>query len=337
MALSPETRLRLNTLGWAALVLIFVVGAPILVSASPLVLGGVVLVGALLGLLMRFLWLFIRRRLSKAGWGRTALVGALALTGVAAAPIYWLVTQSALNPLSVPRVTMTDGKRQVVFQGMIHIGSPQFYRSVIYDMARARDAGYVLFYEGVHTGTPEAEAWMSAAVGTSGDLNGDYSRIAEACGLSFQGDFLDYMSNDSEVNPGRSVIADVSVTEMFAEWQRLVAARPELADQLAAREGTRGTSSGPAAVIGMVNKLGAGHEEFLAAICRGLFSVALGKKADQDFLDEVIVDFRNRRLVDRILAAPDANIYIVYGAEHLPGLFHEMKSRNPSWTIETAT
>jgi hypothetical protein len=50
----------------------------------------------------------------------------------------------------------------------------------------------------------------------------------------------------------------------------------------------------------------------------------------------VILDFRNRKLADRIAALPDADIYITYGSGHFPGLFKEMQARNPAWKI-TAT
>lgn len=63
------------------------------------------------------------------------------------APLSWLILQSALNPLALPRITLSEGSRQGVFQGMVHIGSEGFYRSVVYDMLRARDAGPVLYFE----------------------------------------------------------------------------------------------------------------------------------------------------------------------------------------------
>lgn len=52
MALSHDAVVRLTTLGWALLLILFVIGALLLWAASPLLFAGVVLVGALLGLLI---------------------------------------------------------------------------------------------------------------------------------------------------------------------------------------------------------------------------------------------------------------------------------------------
>ncbi|MEL5878786.1 hypothetical protein [Cereibacter sphaeroides] len=141
MALSHDAVVRLKTLGWALLLFLFLISAPLLSAASPLLLAGVVLVGALLGLMIH-----VARRLPRrVRWSpdrtQAALIGAALLTGLVAAPIWWLVLQPALYPLAVPRVTLSDGWREVVFQGMVHVGSEQFYRSVAYDLLRAKAGG----------------------------------------------------------------------------------------------------------------------------------------------------------------------------------------------------
>ncbi|MWP38795.1 hypothetical protein GQY15_14550 [Rhodobacter sphaeroides] len=83
MALSHDAVVRLTTLGRALLLILFVIGAPLLFA-------GVVLVGALLGLLIHA----ARRLPRRDGWppGRTraGLIGAGLLTCLVAAPVWWL-------------------------------------------------------------------------------------------------------------------------------------------------------------------------------------------------------------------------------------------------------
>ncbi|MGP3722804.1 hypothetical protein [Cereibacter sphaeroides] len=83
MALSHDAVVRLTTLGWALLLILFVIGAPLLFAE-------VVLVGALLGLLIHA----ARRLTRRDGWppGRTraGLIGAGLLTCLVAAPVWWL-------------------------------------------------------------------------------------------------------------------------------------------------------------------------------------------------------------------------------------------------------
>lgn len=338
MALSHDATIRLKTLGWALVLVLFVTGAPLLWAASPLILGGAILVGALIGLILHAGRRLLRRRSAPSGSGlRAMLIGAGLLTGLVAAPVWWLVLQPALHPLAVPRVTLSDGKRQVVFQGMVHVASEQFYRSVVYDLVRAKDAGYVLFFEGVQPGTPEAEAWLNTAVQVGGDLNAQYARIGEVCGLTFQGDFLAFVQRDEAVDPEHLVTADVSVTEMYEEWQRLVAADPALADKLPHGEGQTGSMFDMPKVLQMAAGLGDSQKDLLAAACQGVFSVVLGRGESPDELNRVILDFRNRRLADRIAGLPEADIYITYGSGHFPGLFREMQARDPDWQIVGTT
>lgn len=334
MALPHDTMIRMTTLGWAIVVLMFLIGAPLLWAASPLILCSVIIAGGLVGLLIHGLRRVFKRRSAEPGSGLNALlIGAGVLTGLVAAPVWWLVLQPAVHPLAVPRVTLSDGTRQVVFQGMVHVGSEQFYRSVSYDLIRAKDAGYVLFFEGVQPGTPEAEAWLDAATQSGGDLNAQYGRIGDVCGLSFQGDYLAFLQRDQALDPVHLVTADVTVTEMYEEWQRQVAANPALAGTLSEHSGSGKADFALPNLIALAAGLEGSQKDLLAASCRGLFSVILGHGESPDTLNAVILDFRNKRLADRIAGRPDANLYITYGSGHFPGLFREMQSLNPDWRI----
>ncbi|MCQ0971975.1 hypothetical protein MLD63_16250 [Paracoccus sp. TK19116] len=323
--------IRIQTLTWATLAILFLISAPLLWAASPLVLGMVAALGAGMGL--------ATKRVLRAYRGkrrRSMLTGAAVACSLVAAPLYWLLLQPALHPLTVPRVTLSDGTRQVVFQGMIHIGSDQFYRSVVYDMLRARDAGYVLYFEGILPGTPEATAWLNAAVHADGDLNAQYARLANACGLEFQGDFLNFVQRQAAIDPAHVVLADVSVTEVYEEWKRLVAERPEL-DQPIAPSQAAGQDLTLSKGLDFVSRLGGHQRDFLAAACRGAFTLLLGRGEDADVMNLVVLDFRNRKLADRIAAAAGQDIYIAYGSGHLAGLLEEMRKRDPSWQILSTT
>jgi hypothetical protein len=329
MALSHDATLRLKTLGWALVLILFLVGAPLLWAASPLFLAGTVFLGALAGLIGHMLWRAAGRSGAR---GRGMLIGAGLATGLVAAPGWWLILQPALHPLAVPHVTLSDGKREVVFQGMVHVGSEAFYRSVVYDLVRAKDAGYVLFFEGVRPGTPEAANWLNAVTHSGGDLNGQYAKIGAVCGLTFQGNFLSFVERGQTTDPEHLVTADVSETEMYEEWRRLVAADPSLADTLP-EEAKTGNMVDVPRLLQLAAGLKDSQKVLLAAACRGAFSMILDRAESPDALNGVILDFRNRRLADRIVAMPAADIYITYGSAHFPGLFRELHRRNADWQI----
>lgn len=263
--------IRIQTLLWTFLALLFLLSAPILWAASPLVLIVIAAAGAVLGMAVGRVIRSYRHRL-----GRAALAGAAIACTIIAGPLYWLMLQPALRPLTVPRVTLGDGARQVVFQGMVHIGSEQFYRSVVYDMIRARDAGYVLYFEWTLPGTPEATAWLDAAAHADGDLNAQYAHIGQVCGMQLQGDFLGFIQREAVIDPNHIISADVSVTEMYNEWQRLIAARPELGQAIAAADNDQPDRS-LSTVLDVISGLGDRQRDFFAAACRGAFTLLLGQ------------------------------------------------------------
>lgn len=143
MSPSPERVEQLRAVGWTLLVLLFLLSVPLLVSASPWLLLAVFAAGAILMATSGWLGAHLRRRPVARLWPRAIAAGMVASVLIAA-PLYWLVLRPAFSPLTVPRVTLTDGQRQVVFQGMTHIGSAPFYRSVAFDLMRAREAEGVL-------------------------------------------------------------------------------------------------------------------------------------------------------------------------------------------------
>lgn len=346
-------RIRIETLIGAALAVLFLLGTLVLVDASPLILLLVVLVGLVVAAIALLAARLVRRQPPRPGRSfflRSAALAVPLVTAAVAAPVYVLALQPALNPLLVPRATLTNGTREVVFQGMVHIGSDLFYRSVTYDILRARDAGYVIYYEGINPGTPEAEKWFREALSGGGDINANYAAMSDVCGLHFQGDYLDFAQADEATHPERSVAADVTSTEMQEEWQRLVAADPTLASVApveatpteapaeAPAEGGNGTqSSGMTRLLGLVSLLDDRQRGLLGTVCRGLFTYALQRPEHPGPLDAVVLDFRNRKLAERILADPAARIYVVYGSGHLPGLLADLQAADPDWTVEGAS
>lgn len=48
----------------------------------------------------------------------------------------------------MPQATLSNGSKTVVFQGMVHVGSEPFYKTVVCDIEQALSDGFVIFYEG---------------------------------------------------------------------------------------------------------------------------------------------------------------------------------------------
>lgn len=54
-------------------------------------------------------------------------------------------------PATIPKITLSNGEKIVIFQSMIHIGSASFYDDIQRDMENLRGREFVFFYEGVES------------------------------------------------------------------------------------------------------------------------------------------------------------------------------------------
>ena len=134
-SLPSRWRIRLQAIAWFLLVAAFVLGLPILLGWGYGLLIGLVLVAAVLAVASA--WLIRRFSPTAAGrtfasvWSRSLLGWTLILGVVVAAPFYYLMIVTDTRPATVPQVSLTNGSKRVVFQGMQHIGSERFYQAVI--------------------------------------------------------------------------------------------------------------------------------------------------------------------------------------------------------------
>lgn len=50
-------------------------------------------------------------------------------------------------PATLPKITISNSEKTVIFQSMVHIGSPSFYDDIERDLENLRGREYVFFYE----------------------------------------------------------------------------------------------------------------------------------------------------------------------------------------------
>lgn len=311
---------------------------------------------ALIGILVAVPVYLVRRAFASdkthVGWGKSfvpmALASSMALLALAGLPIFYLAIRAENQPLIAPQVTLTDGQRTLVLQGMSHVGSEEFYKSVVYDLENALTQGFTLFYEGVQPSPGEGDAWFSTYLAQGGNLSENYKALADVCGLRFQLDYFTLLEADRAEHPGRHVAADVSALDMKREFDRLAAQDPGF-KQWAETEAqaSKGTGGDPslAQIVGYLKDSTPGQRQIAGILCRGVFSIALQPEETADGQGEgrapysmspVILDFRNRALVERIVDSDAQKIYVTYGAEHIPGLLTLLEAQPKPWKVLSA-
>lgn len=340
----PLWRIRLQTIVWFVLVAAFLLGLPILLGWGYGLLIVLVIVAAALATVSTW----VMRKLSRAAagrplasvWARALLGWTLTLGVLMAAPFYCLMVVTETRPATVPQVSLSNGSKRVVFQGMQHIGSEHFYQAVIYDLEKALSEGYVSYYEGVQTPTPESKAFfekLSHELVGGSDLSGTYKSIGDVCGMKFQLDYFGLLEADKSEHPKRHLVADVDALELKAEYERLVREDPAFAKAHANDFQPKPAANDNAFMLRVVEwlKTGSPSQKALGGVtCRGLFSLNQpDANSKPGPMQPVILDFRNRALAQRIMQAPDDKIFITYGSAHLPGLVAELRKLDPTWTV----
>lgn len=337
--------IQLGAVLWFSLLLLGVLGLAVVGVWPWWMIGLVITAGLLLGSLS-----YLLRRLSRRGSpdfspSRTFLThasgGVLAAIGIAALPIYYIAYWVSSGPTALPLATLSNGKKTVVFQGMQHVGSEDFYKAVVFDLEKALTEGYTLFYEGVQpvSGRPDLTQWFNETLrGTKKDLSAGYKQLADSCGLTFQLTYFEPLLADKAIHPSRHVTADVTYLEMKNEYDRLLKEDPSFARAIAARASKSADGDDPiVSILAATSKATQDQKRLVAILCRGALGLSVagvvGEKDDP--MEKVILHFRNRALARFVAQSPAEKIYITYGAAHFPGFLRDLQGLDPAMKVQS--
>ncbi|MEW9804829.1 hypothetical protein ABUE31_02365 [Mesorhizobium sp. ZMM04-5] len=330
---------RLGAIIWFLLIVGCLMALPVMLDATWLLVAAAVVLALLAGALWAFLRRLISSRHGRFGhdWLKGGLAAFFVLCIAIAAPIYYIAVKTETDPALLPRAVLTNGEKTVVYQGMMHIGTERFYKQVVYDAEKALSDGYVLYYEGVQP-NPEGDKWFADNLAGGGDLSDNYRKLGEMCGLQFQLGYFDLLEKDKAVHPQSHVTADVDTLQMKQEYDRLMASDPEFAAAFQAEQAAQSNAGGDmAGAMGFLDNLTEGQKKLSGYVCRFMMSRVAKGNGEARQIDKVILDFRNRKLAERILADPHDKIYITYGAHHLEGILPLLQQADPRWRVESVS
>jgi hypothetical protein len=341
--LPHRLKIGIAAIAWFVLAVLFLISLPVVLVWPGSFLLGLIALALLLALpVLGVRWLLNRKTPGfkpLRAYVVAAMASLMVVMSLISLPVYFFSFEVNAHPSALPQVTLTNGTKTVVFQGMVHVGSEPFYKSVVYDLEKALTEGYTLFYEGVQPSPGEGDDWFRDNLADGGDLSDNYKMLGSVCGLQFQLDYFSLLSADMKVHPDRHVTADVTTLDMKREYDRLVKADPAFAAAVkqkpaAKGEDTKSGDSGPLDFLTAYAKDGSRDQKnILGILCRGLINENIGTFSSDGPLQPVILDFRNRNLVQQILTHPSKKIYITYGAAHLPGVIALLKEKDPKWKV----
>jgi hypothetical protein len=338
--LRQRAAISATAIAWALLILVFLLGLPVVLVWPKLLFFGIAALALLLGALLVGLWWALRRRDRRgwpvAAWLKASLALLMLLVGLVSLPVYYLSFEVDAHPSALPQATLSNGSKTVVFQGMMHVGSESFYKSVVYDLEKALSEGYTLFYEGVQPSPGEGDQWFRDYITGGGDLSDSYKMLGSVCGLQFQLDYFALLATDMKARPERHVTADVSALDMKREFDRLVKSDPAFAAQVRKKPAAAKAPAAGGDTLDFFTRYARdgtpAQRNILGILCRGVLNLTASQPGD-GALAPVVLDFRNRHLVKQIVEHPSKKIYITYGAAHLPGVIAVLKAQDPQWRV----
>jgi hypothetical protein len=256
-----------------------------------------------------------------------------------------------VSPLEMPRYTITNGDKTVVFQTMTHIANANFYREVQGAILQSKEDGYTYFYESVSidpkniANIPESEL---RAKKEKSHLTEVYQSLADVMGLQVQNqeDFLNLI-NDKDIN------VDATMQQLLERVDQVAHKYDKnyhpVKVKLTAEEMDKrlmGSIFGGADIdkldkgLAEMNKLPKDQKDILGFILRDIISLSSRMTTEtMDMLPsnvtEVILDYRNNILSDAIIHGPN-KIFITYGQAHLKGVMQRLQKDDPRWHIESS-
>lgn len=328
--------IRVTAILWFLAGVAFLVSVPIVAQASLWIMIGIVVVATILAGVAALVLKRVKGGHSRSRWAKGAVALVFILTAVVAFPVYYAATITQLSPAMVPQAVLSNGRKTVVFQGMQHVGTEVFFKTVVFDLEDALSRGSVAYYEGVKPSNPADDTWFDRTITGGADLSKAYRALGEVCGLHFQNDYFGLLGRDAKEHPTAHVVVDVSTAQLHAEYNRLMRVDPAFAKAMREREAQPSgeQTDGLERIVNFLRTGSAAQKETGAVLCRGYMSFA-SQRSPASEMDKLILVYRNRVLADALLAEPRRRIYVTYGAAHLPGVLTLLQKADPRWKLQT--
>ncbi|MCT4639754.1 MAG: hypothetical protein N4A72_18795 [Bacteroidales bacterium] len=207
------------------------------------------------------------------------------------------VFMSMMNDTEVVKTVITDGKKRVEYIDMIHISNNTFYNNVKEEVEKAKNRGYVLFYEYIDYTTVEGELALKSRK-FAGFLPSEegYAKVAKP--LIDKGYVVQKNSMFLNLVNNKDFRVDVTPQQMVDKYEKL---------------------------YGVIEL---DEEDINTPIGEAIRNILPSKKTEQ-----VILDYRNNYLAEAINNSEYDKIIVLYGAAHRKGLIQELRKLNNNWRV----
>lgn len=258
---------------------------------------------------------------------RSSAFGILATLGFFFSLFFLFTGYYTVFPGKISDIIISNGKQKIVFLSMSHIATADFYIQKRERILTLASNPYVFLIEWVKSGTDESHARFNESLGMQFDKE-LYPMLASVAGLEVQSGWMlfswildERLKNiDMTMDEIASLIQTWSITPLIESWWL------DLESQL-----------------GLIWDLSFQEQQFIRYIFRAFLNWSIVNMSDveklalahENKLFDIILGKRNQKIIDYIIANPDQNVVVVYGALHFSGIFEALALHDKNWKIST--
>lgn len=242
---------------------------------------------------------------------------------------------NTINPATMNQYTLSNGKKEVIFQEMIHIGRQNFYDNVVQDIYKYKQNNWVLFFEWVRPWSETSQKQFNKALGVEFDKD-LYKNFSKLYGLVFQNnqDFL-WKYNNLDFN------IDTDLDTVMEQYNKKI-----LSQKISHKNSKETHIEVPldlsAQIINTLSSLTPRQLQILIYMNQGILNFLVQsdstKKLLQDnfaneTLFEIILHERNKIVIQEIIDSEYDKIFVIYGQLHFQWIFEWLKQNDNNWKI----
>ncbi len=230
----------------------------------------------------------------------------------------------------MPEYTISNWEKTVVFQAMVHIASKSFYDEVIKNLTKFKQDWWVYFFEWVKPGTPENMNTFNDAIGIEfeSDL---YENFSKLYWVTFQNqEDLLWLVNELDFNVDLDInqIMELYEQKNITSWEQKSKYSPPLD---ANKE-----------ILNALSSLNDRELKILVYLNQAILNLivwsdslqsVLSENFNNEVLFDVILNWRNKVLVDEISKSEYNKIYITYWLLHFKWVLEQLQKQDPKWQI----
>lgn len=242
-----------------------------------------------------------------------------------------------VSPAPMPQYILSNGKTQVVFQAMSHIGTQKFYDTIVEELRKKKKQWYVYYFEWVRQGTLENQKSFNTAIGIKfdKDLYKNFSKLYWV--VQQDNSLFLHIVNNKDYN------IDLSIDEIMNFYHAKKSAEKTLKKNSQWWIYHTEVVDASAQILEILSTLNTRELLVLQYINKAFLNGIISSSQLQNTmmtqfgnkkLFDVILGKRNELLAQKILSWEHEKIFITYGLLHFQWVLDILKKSDSRWKVE---